>query len=326
MDIQVANHKNFSVNETEDVLNTLRNKSESNIQNIVDGGSEKPLTLEDVLYETTSAASAYNRTNYGLLGILNVIRMTDSDLNILALGTDLTTLGLNLNSSECLYINFDSPWNNNNNIESNNSEIIRAFSYSPTYTPQMIGLKSSYVQKFALETLFYIFYNMPQDLLQGFAAVELCNRGWLYNPELFLWFTKIKRSEDNKCEWFVFDIKKWGKFPSSEPLSGILLSIDDIRPNVEEGVRIHSKWIQEQNQIYQMMQHQIQQQHSAGRSKQAELPIQTGNSASADFSNIHNNQRNLQTAYSPGGVHTSLSNMNSNFRPEHRPATNFSNR
>jgi hypothetical protein len=37
---------------------------------------------------------------FGLLGLLSVIRMTDPDLNTLALGTDLTTLGLNLNSPE----------------------------------------------------------------------------------------------------------------------------------------------------------------------------------------------------------------------------------
>jgi hypothetical protein len=37
---------------------------------------------------------------YGLLGLLNVIRMTDQDLNTLALGSDLGSLGLNLNSQE----------------------------------------------------------------------------------------------------------------------------------------------------------------------------------------------------------------------------------
>ena len=37
---------------------------------------------------------------YGLLGLLGVIRMTDEDLSTLALGSDLTTLGLNLNSPE----------------------------------------------------------------------------------------------------------------------------------------------------------------------------------------------------------------------------------
>ena len=38
-------------------------------------------------------------TKYGLVGMLNVIRPTDADRN-LAVGCDLTSLGLNLNSSE----------------------------------------------------------------------------------------------------------------------------------------------------------------------------------------------------------------------------------
>jgi hypothetical protein len=37
---------------------------------------------------------------FGLRGLLKIIRMTDQDLNTLALGTDLTTLGLDLNSTE----------------------------------------------------------------------------------------------------------------------------------------------------------------------------------------------------------------------------------
>ena len=47
---------------------------------------------------------------YGLMGLLNVIRMTDPNLTTLALGPDLTMLGLNLNSSEPLYTNFSPPW------------------------------------------------------------------------------------------------------------------------------------------------------------------------------------------------------------------------
>jgi hypothetical protein len=40
---------------------------------------------------------------YGLLGLLHVIRMTEPDLTMLALGTDLTGLGLNLNAPDSLY-------------------------------------------------------------------------------------------------------------------------------------------------------------------------------------------------------------------------------
>ena len=47
---------------------------------------------------------------FGLLGLLSVIRMSDPALTSLALGIDLTTLGLNLNSAENLHKTFGSPW------------------------------------------------------------------------------------------------------------------------------------------------------------------------------------------------------------------------
>lgn len=47
---------------------------------------------------------------FGLLGLLNVIKMSDPVLTSLALGIDLTTLGLNLNSRDNLHKTFASPW------------------------------------------------------------------------------------------------------------------------------------------------------------------------------------------------------------------------
>ena len=49
-------------------------------------------------------------SDYGLLGLLGVIRMTDADRNALALGTDLQLLGLNLGTAEQIYSTFASPW------------------------------------------------------------------------------------------------------------------------------------------------------------------------------------------------------------------------
>lgn len=55
-------------------------------------------------------ATQSNPDPFGLLGLQSVIKMTDPDLTSLALGIDLTTLGLNLNSSENLHKTFRSPW------------------------------------------------------------------------------------------------------------------------------------------------------------------------------------------------------------------------
>jgi len=64
-------------------------------------------TLRD---SSKQGGSAHQPDRFGLLGLLSVIRMSDPDLTTLALGTDLTTLGLNLNSRENLYKTFASPW------------------------------------------------------------------------------------------------------------------------------------------------------------------------------------------------------------------------
>ena len=48
--------------------------------------------------------------DFGLLGLLSVIRMTDADRNRLALGSDLTVLGLNLNSPDALHSTFGGPF------------------------------------------------------------------------------------------------------------------------------------------------------------------------------------------------------------------------
>jgi hypothetical protein len=48
--------------------------------------------------------------DYGLLGLLSVIRMTDADRNALALGSDLQLLGLNLGTTEQLFSTFANPW------------------------------------------------------------------------------------------------------------------------------------------------------------------------------------------------------------------------
>lgn len=49
---------------------------------------------------------------FGMVGLLTFIRAAETDHNLvsLALGSDLTTLGLNLNSPENLYPNFAGPW------------------------------------------------------------------------------------------------------------------------------------------------------------------------------------------------------------------------
>lgn len=151
------------------------------------------------------------QAQYGLLGLLAVIRMMDADLNTLALGSDLTTLGLNLNSAKSLYTTFASPWADGPS-NSDPQFTLPACYYMTTPPP----LKHAHLHKFQLETLFYIFYAMPKDLLQAYAGQELYHRDWRYHIELKLWFRRATQqdlphlpAERAATQYIFFDINSW---------------------------------------------------------------------------------------------------------------------
>ncbi|PKI61971.1 probable NOT transcription complex subunit VIP2 isoform X1 [Punica granatum] len=147
-------------------------------------------SFRDPTVKSTLQASQPAPDLYGLLGLLDVIRTSDPDLASIALGIDLLTLGLNLNSSEDLHKTFSSPWSDE--PAKGDPEFVVPQCY---YTKQPPPLHQGYFSKFTEETLFYIFYSMPKDEGQLYAANELYNRGWFYHRELFRWFMRVPNVE-----------------------------------------------------------------------------------------------------------------------------------
>ncbi|EGF80670.1 hypothetical protein BATDEDRAFT_6472, partial [Batrachochytrium dendrobatidis JAM81] len=125
-----------------------------------------------------------------LLGLIDVIRMTNDDVTTLALGCDLPSLGLNLNSSDPIYSTFMSPFAD---VPSVGADPV--FSIPPCYAPLGSLLSTtppaiSKIASLADESLLYIFYAMPRDILQEAAAQELYDRSWRFHRELKLWVCK----------------------------------------------------------------------------------------------------------------------------------------
>ncbi|CDP08978.1 unnamed protein product [Coffea canephora] len=148
---------------------------------------------------------------FGLLGLLSVIRMSDPDLTSLALGIDLTTLGLNLNSTENLHKTFGSPWSDEPAKGDPEFTVPQCY-----YAKQPPPLTQAYFAKFQLDTLFYTFYSMPKDEAQLYAANELHNRGWFFHKELRLWFTRapnveplVKTNSYERGSYISFDPNTW---------------------------------------------------------------------------------------------------------------------
>jgi hypothetical protein len=98
---------------------------------------------------------------YGLRG-LGVLKAHKPDIVSLAQGTDLSSFTPNARR-------FRSPFEQSPCGDDEMPEL----SLPVSYLHSKPILKSSHLKKFSLETLFYIFYNMPGELLQSLAAEEL---------------------------------------------------------------------------------------------------------------------------------------------------------
>ncbi|KAF3921254.1 hypothetical protein ABW21_db0205919 [Orbilia brochopaga] len=144
--------------------------------------------------ELSESSGQSDIDKFGLNGLLPLIRNEDLDMALLALGTDLTQLGLELNQPEQpLSSTFASPWSDTQ---------VRAaepdFKLPPCYSVLNTQPLQSKVRNFSDETLFYIFYTMPKDVMQEIVAQELTQRNWRYHKELQVWLTKVPGNEPSQ--------------------------------------------------------------------------------------------------------------------------------
>lgn len=107
------------------------------------------------------------------------------------------------------------------------------------YYMQPPALKTGHLSKFQLETLFYIFYALPKDVLQAYAAQELYSREYRYHGELKLWFKRagpsdgVAANSTGAPQYLYFDINSWERrlFNGSmnQNITNGFLSEEDVR-------------------------------------------------------------------------------------------------
>ncbi|CCM03738.1 uncharacterized protein FIBRA_05884 [Fibroporia radiculosa] len=123
---------------------------------------------------------------WGLLGLLALIKNADPDQTLLSIGTDLGTMGLDMQTQGSLYSAFITPW-----ADSSAARTVEPDFHLPAcYNVQPPPPGSSKAAAFSDETLFFMFYSSPRDALQEIAAQELWNRNWRYHKESRIWLTK----------------------------------------------------------------------------------------------------------------------------------------
>ena len=154
----------------------------------------------------TGQENINKETRYGLMGIVDVIKGADRDLNFLFVGTDLKTFGVNVDAQDLLYSTFHNPF-----AEPSSSD--HQYTTPQSYLTPTPSLKNEHLVKFAIETVFYMFYSMPRDLMQAVAAQELYRRHWKYHAEMRIWLKprtteELMSGHPNIHFWF-FDVSDW---------------------------------------------------------------------------------------------------------------------
>ncbi|KAH9932732.1 uncharacterized protein BXZ73DRAFT_89892 [Epithele typhae] len=128
---------------------------------------------------------------WGLLGLLALIKSADPDQSLLAIGTDLGTMGLDMQNSGSLYSTFITPW-----ADSSAAHTVEPDFHLPAcYNVQPPPPGPNKAAAFSDETLFFMFYSSPRDALQEIAAQELFNRNWRYHKEMRIWITKENNTQ-----------------------------------------------------------------------------------------------------------------------------------
>lgn len=157
---------------------------------------------------------------YGLKGLLPIIVNSTSDASLLALGSDLTTLGLKLPADDTRLLSslWSSPWSDTPTLDAMHLDWRLPSCYTSEQMPQILPPAGLKVGNFAEETLFYIFYTQPRDRMQELAAQELTSRNWRYHKSLGLWLTKepgiepaVRTPVMERGQYVFFDYERWEK-------------------------------------------------------------------------------------------------------------------
>lgn len=121
--------------------------------------------------KVTNIPASMVNNQYGMVGLLTLLRESDPNLVTLAMGQDLTTLGLNLNSSEKLFPSFGGPFADQpcrpQDID---------FHVPPEYLVNMSireKLSPFQLKKYKDDLLFFLFYTNVGDRMQVLVAEEL---------------------------------------------------------------------------------------------------------------------------------------------------------
>uniref|UniRef100_A0A183CKM4 CCR4-NOT transcription complex subunit 11 n=3 Tax=Globodera pallida TaxID=36090 RepID=A0A183CKM4_GLOPA len=170
----------------------------------------------------TNIPSRMLNDQFGMAGLLTFLRAIEGAPSIvgLALGHDLSNLGLNLNASKRnLFQTFGGPWADFPcRIQDLDAKVPDEYLTNATIRDKLPHIK---MQKLHEDVLFYLFYNCPGEVYQVAAASELYVRDWRFHKVERVWLTRAPLSAApreiggsyERSSYLVFDPIQWRRVP-----------------------------------------------------------------------------------------------------------------
>lgn len=168
----------------------------------------------------TNIPSSMVADQFGMIGLLAFLRAAETDPNLASVtfGTDLTALGLNLTAPEKLYPSFAGPWAD---------QPLKVYEIDyPVPSEYLVNssirdkLTQITLKRYHEDTIFFLFYMFPNDMLQIAAAIELYSREWRYHKEEKVWITRApgiapseKTNSYERGTYYIFDAHLWRRVP-----------------------------------------------------------------------------------------------------------------
>lgn len=203
--------------------NSSSNSSSSTISNNNNGNSSGNLSKGVQISNdgrVTNIPSSMVTDQFGMIGLLAFLRAAETDPNLASVtfGTDLTALGLNLTATEKLYPSFAGPWTD---------QPLKVYEIDyPVPSEYLVNsqlrdkLQQITLKRYHEDTIFFLFYMFPNDMLQIAAAIELYSREWRYHKEEKVWITRApgiapseKTNSYERGTYYIFDAHLWRRVP-----------------------------------------------------------------------------------------------------------------
>lgn len=209
-----------------------------------------PQQQQQQINKSRSNASATN-DQFGMLGF----NQADIQSQIYR-PVDLNSLGIAVSSADQLHLTFGSPWQENHSVPG--SRLQPEFRIPECYYVTAPVIKYALFQKLHLETLFYIFYSMPRDVLQVAASRELTTREWRFHKTLGQWITRVPGTESKPVAGFAKGVAERGSYNVWSIEKWAIDRLDNFTLNLQELEDINNQQQQQQQQAPNAAQQQQQ--------------------------------------------------------------------